>query len=110
MPHISLIFETEGTIDPRRYNAPNANEIAFVFKNNEGEPPADRDLKAYPKHLTIPLNSSSDKTSDLLSVDTMMNICEPMCYPLIYPYGNRGWDRNLMQTGKKIITIIISWK
>ena len=99
MPHIALIFETEGNLDPRRYNSPNANEISFIFKNKYGEPPSDRDLKAYPKHLDIPLYSGHDQPYNLLSVNTMMNICEPMCYPLLYPYGNRGWDRNLLQLG-----------
>jgi hypothetical protein len=101
LPVISLIFETEGTPDPRRYNSPNSNEIAFIFKNDDGEPPVERDLKAYPKHLSIPLNSSVGTSCDLLSVDTMMNICEPMCYPLLYPYGDRGWDKNLIQAGIK---------
>ncbi len=100
-----MIFETEGNKDIRRFNAPVANEVAFVFRNNDGEPPANRDLKAYRKVLNIPLTTLENNNYQTISVNTTMNICEPMCYPLLYPYGEKGWDMYLKQTGLIFIYI-----
>lgn len=86
-----MIFETGRISDPRRYNAPNTNEIAFVFKDNNGIPPFERDLKAYKNSCEIQLNNKYNTKK----IDTLMNICEPMCYPILYPYGDLGWDKNM---------------
>lgn len=102
LPYISLVFDTERVIEPHRYNTLTANEIAYVFKNDNGGPPADRDIKAYPKNLNIPLHSTDNSISDLIIIDTMMNICEPMTYPLLYPYGDLGWDKYLIQTSNDL--------
>lgn len=65
--------------DQRRYNAPRANEIAVVFRNIDGEPPFERDIRIYNK-----------KSNDVQQISIMDKRCDPMCYPLLYPYGNDG--------------------
>ena len=49
-PAINLNFTITRNSDRGRYNLPAANEIAIAFRNEEGEPPFDRDFKAYPKN------------------------------------------------------------
>ena len=95
MPHLSLIFETDKNKDQRRFNAPVSNEIAFIFKNANGEPPFSRDLLTYPKSLYIPLRSDYNT----IRIGSQMNVCDPMTYTLLFPWGDLGWNSNIMQIG-----------
>lgn len=64
--------------DPRRYNAPRANEVAIVFQSNDGEPPLERDLLI---HLRPdPLNLSSTRTKRIRILDPLL---DAMTYPLL---------------------------
>lgn len=105
-----MIFDTTSGNDSRRYNAPVANEVAFVFKNDSGEPPSDRDLRAYKFNLTIPVHGSIDSKYNIKKVDALMNVFEPMTYPLC-PYGELGWHENMIQEGiEKFILYVYCYK
>ena len=84
LPQISLILDTNSGNDSRSYNAPVSNEVAFVFKNDSGEPPADRDLRAYKVNLTIPVRGSPDSAFEIKNIDALMNVCEPI---IVYIYN-----------------------
>lgn len=49
IPDIQMWITRNRNDDHRRYNAPSCNEIAIVFRNNDGEPPADRDIAIHPR-------------------------------------------------------------
>ncbi|XP_071581591.1 uncharacterized protein [Temnothorax nylanderi] len=76
--------------DQRRYNAPQANEIAVVFQNVDGEPPFERDIRIYNKN-----------SNDVQQISILDKRCDPMCYPLLYPYGNDGWHSELKSDNPK---------
>lgn len=74
---------------PGRFNAPTAsNEIAMIFVNPDGEPPFERDIKVYRKN---PDNSQHQ----MIPMNILNPLLEPMTYPLLMPYGNDGWKPSL---------------
>ena len=75
-------------MDRRRFNFQRNNEIAAVFSANaDGEIP-----ESY-------VTTCDRNTRKLQSVSTMEPNVEPRVYPLFYPFGTRGWHRDLRQTG-----------
>lgn len=68
-----------------RFNLPSADEIAAVFTTKDGDPPAQYDLKVFPK---------GDGTGYLRNINSLHQLTDPMLYPLLFPYGERGWDMN----------------
>ena len=87
LPIVNLVFRRDRHSDQRRYNAPNANEIAMAFVDNDGEPPFERDIRVYPRN---PLNSQQP----LIKLNILSPNLDPMTYPLIFPYGEPGWRPN----------------
>ncbi len=51
IPIIHMVFQRDKHSDQRRYNAPNANEIAMMFVNSNREPPFEPDIRIYPLTL-----------------------------------------------------------
>ncbi|KMQ87777.1 hypothetical protein RF55_12854 [Lasius niger] len=88
--NLMLSFRKDPKQDKRRYNAPQANEIAVVFKNVDGEPPFERDIRIYNKN-----------SNDVQQISILDKRCDPMCYPLLYPYGNDGWHSELKSYNPK---------
>lgn len=86
---LELRFVDNIHMDLRRYNKPTADEIAGVFNSTEGEPPTHRHVVVYHKQ-------SGPK---LLSV--MSPHCDPMLYPLLFPYGEPGWDHQMTHNGPR---------
>jgi len=76
-------------MDIRRFNKPSADEIAADFSSTEGEPPQNR-------HVVVHHRQGGPK---LLSV--MSPHCDPMVYPLLFPFGEPGWDPNLIHNGQR---------
>lgn len=70
--------------DPRRYNLPIANEVAAVFISEDGEPPFDRDIAVHPRSGT-----------GLQNISIISPNCDPMVYPLLFPYGEPGYQRGI---------------
>ncbi|KMQ85060.1 hypothetical protein RF55_16648 [Lasius niger] len=88
--NLMLSFRNDPQHDQRRYNAPRANEIAVVFQNVDGEPPFERDIRIYNKN-----------SNDVQQISILDKRCDPMCYPLLYPYGNDGWHSELKSYNPK---------
>ena len=84
MPSFHLGFVSGKTPEPHRYNKPSsAGEIACVFVAKDGAPPHNRDIVIYPHGEPVirpPANN-----------DQIM----PLTYPLLFPYGDRGWQPDL---------------
>ncbi|XP_060129913.1 uncharacterized protein LOC132592021 [Zootoca vivipara] len=72
--------------DQRRYNAPKHNEVAFIFQNDDGEPPLERDLLIHCKASTDDINKRTTQRISVLDPNL-----EPMVYPLLFPYGDQSW-------------------
>ncbi|XP_071574288.1 uncharacterized protein [Temnothorax nylanderi] len=89
-PNLMLCFRNDPQHDQRRYNAPRANEIAVVFQNVDSEPPFERDIRIYNKN-----------SNDVQQISILDKRCDPMCYPLLYPYGNNGWHSELKSHNPK---------
>ena len=86
-----MILRKDNNDDLRRYNDPNVNEVAIIFRNQDGQPPANRDIVTWPKNrneVTIPLRSQYKSQR----INTQMSVCDPMTYPLLFPLGDHGWQ------------------
>lgn len=70
---------TESGQNKGRYNVPKANEIAMIFRTEDGVPPTNRDICIYPK---------GDR---LCNISTLNPNCEPMTYVLFFPFGESGF-------------------
>ncbi|XP_030066701.1 uncharacterized protein LOC115475101 [Microcaecilia unicolor] len=87
-PRISMAIVQDRKHDPRRYNAPRANEVAFIFQNTEGEPPLHRDL-------IIHCRNTEKQTNQTEIISVLDPNLEPMVYPLLFPYGDQSWGINI---------------
>src|SRR5271156_2252926 len=91
-----LIFDRQD--DQRRYNATTSNEVALVFKNTDGEPPFDRDIR---------IHCRNDNENKYISVPFWNPNCDPMTYPLFFPHGEAGWRESLRQdTVNRRVTLL----
>src|SRR5277367_5278029 len=87
IPVVNMVFRRDRHSDQRRYNAPNSNEIAMVFENKDGEPPFERDIRVYPSDPENPENS-------FINISILSPNLDPMAYPLLFPFGEAGWQPN----------------
>jgi hypothetical protein len=77
--------------DPRRFNIPKVGEISAVFSDPNGEPPSDINFLLYPKN----------ESRGVTNLTYMNPNCDPMVYPLLFPYGERGWSSQLKHEKEK---------
>ncbi|XP_058809674.1 uncharacterized protein LOC131674878 [Phymastichus coffea] len=83
-PELQLLFSLKPGFDRRRFNSQRINEVAAIFSTTaDGEIPE--------SYVTI----RNKHTKELQCVSSMDPNVEPWIYPLFYPYGSRGWHRNL---------------
>ncbi|XP_058789586.1 uncharacterized protein LOC131663282 [Phymastichus coffea] len=83
-PELQLLFSLKPGFDRRRFNFQRTNEVAAIFSTT-----ADGEI---PESYVIIRNKN---TKVLQYVSTMDPNVEPWLYPLFYPYGSRGWHKNL---------------
>jgi len=81
--------------DQRRYGPPTADEVAAVFVGDDGRPPRDISLVMYNRnpigaHYRMQTLSARSRHAD------------PMLYPILFPYGEFGWQDNMMQRGNRV--------
>ncbi|XP_044005604.1 uncharacterized protein LOC122850538 [Aphidius gifuensis] len=79
-----LIFSTKPGKDARRYNVQKINEVAAIFTTT-----ANGDIPE--SYVTI----HNKNTKKLEYVSNMDPNVEPWIYPLFYPFGTRGWHRDI---------------
>ncbi|XP_058799382.1 uncharacterized protein LOC131668913 [Phymastichus coffea] len=83
-PELQLLFSLKPGFDRRRFNFQRTNEVAAIFSTTaDGEIPE--------SYVTI----RNKNTKVLHYVSTMDPNVEPWIYPLFYPYGSRGWHKNI---------------
>ena len=92
VPIVSMVLRRDRRADQRRYNAPNANEIAMVFVNEDGAPPFDRDIRIYPVN---PVNAEQQ----FIHINILSPNLDPYTYAILYPYGEPGWQPNWRMEG-----------
>ncbi|XP_065217552.1 uncharacterized protein LOC135843544 [Planococcus citri] len=85
--NVSMMIRQNRTVDCRRYNLPNCSEVAVIFKNNDGAPPFQRDIRIYPK---------SENNDTFININSFSCNLDPMCYTLMFPYGEPGWEPNML--------------
>ena len=87
---VRMVFMENPTLDMRRYNAPSCQtDVAAIFVGEDGEPPAQRDICIYPR-------GDACKRISVLNMN-----CDPMVYPLLFPYGDPGWHIQLTHVEEK---------
>ncbi|GBN24266.1 hypothetical protein AVEN_109702-1 [Araneus ventricosus] len=81
---LKMVFLEDKNLDMRRYNAPTlCTEVAAIFVGDNGEPPANRDICAYPVENTCQ------------SISPLNQCCDPMTYLLLFPRGESSWNTGM---------------
>lgn len=80
--YFARIVCEKGT-DPRRYNAPTAEEVAVLLPGDGSEATSHRDLIL--QYRNGPLKRIFETNASY----------QPMVYVLLFPYGENGWHRGL---------------
>ena len=87
-PEMQLLFTLNAETDSRRYNFQQTNEVAAIFTmTGDGEIPE--------SYVTV----RNSNTKDLKTVSSMSPYVKPWIYPLLYPYGDLGWNKNMPRIG-----------
>ena len=91
---LQLIFSLKPGYDRNRYNLQRTNEVAAVFVTT-----ADGDIPE--SYVTI----RNKATRVLQSVSSMDPNVEPMVYPLFYPRGLQGWQKNIVKINNRTFVV-----
>ena len=81
----ALRFKSGSTPDPRRYNQPSARDVAVVYTNSD--PPSFRAATVYCR--------SDEGCGDTHQMSSLNEHVDPLTYPLLFPYGEKGWCPDL---------------
>lgn len=105
LPDVSMIFRSEDTPDPRRYNSPtHSTEIGVLIVNGEGHRNVNK-----PTHrdVVIRLRNNGSTENGLQSINEINQHYDPMHYVLMFPRGDPGWNINMhTANGLKKVTIM----
>lgn len=85
---VNLAFIRNPKSDERRFNLPLMNSIAAVFTDQDGVPPFNRDFQVYSKCD----DAQSTNENPRLKLNILSAHLEGMCYPLLNPHGELGWE------------------
>lgn len=85
--------------------APVHGEIAAVFSDFDGLPPEGTILYAQARELGMPLiGILAQRINNILSqIDQRNPNCDPLCYPIIYVFGEAGYDERI-QHNQAVLT------
>jgi len=92
---VSMHFVADTARDQRRYGPPTADEVAAVFVGDDGRPPRDINLVMYNRN---PI----DAHHRMQTLSAGSRHADPMLYPVLFPYGECGWQDNMRQRGNRI--------
>jgi hypothetical protein len=88
-----ILHEDLPNLDQRRYNRPAADEVAAIMIGG--------DLDTRGRDIIVRARNQSGNT--LQRIYESHQQYDPLQYPLLFPYGEVGWDFNLRMTnGKRI--------
>lgn len=80
---ICLTINENPQLDRRRYNIPrNVGEVAVIYEGTDGELPPCNDLRVFLR----------DDPSALTFLNTGSCHLDPLCFPLLFPKGELGWQ------------------
>ena len=96
---VFMHIRTDRADDQRRYNAAAANEIAAVFTSEDGTPPSclKYEIVIHPRPTTD--SRGNLRHNELQCIQRMNPNCDPMIYPLLFPYGEQGWRNDIRYVG-----------
>jgi hypothetical protein len=98
--------------DMRRYNKPKVYEPAVVFRSPDGAPPSNRDIVVWPKREDRSPYAAPPSARDIVlwprndtytcyRIDDKSEHVDPLAYPLLFPYGDGGWQPGLRHSGER---------
>jgi len=87
---VRMVFRAESAPDPRRYNAPTADEIGVLIIGCDDESDVE------PKNRDIVLHLRGQENNDgLFRLSELNQHYDPFHYVLMFPKGDRGWNINI---------------
>lgn len=91
--NIRMYISVDQRSDTRRFNDAVTTDVATIFTSDDGAPPIDRHMIVY-----------SRDNSPLQHISMLNSALDPLCYPLLFPYGDHGWHQNIQQinTARKV--------
>ena len=91
--NVKMYFKEDPSADMRRYNPARVSEVAAIFSGVDGQAPSVErsDIVIYPRNANTIL-SSRLRNNGLITITKMSPHCDPMVYPLLFPFGEQGWN------------------
>lgn len=92
VPEVRLCFNLKRSVQ-KSYSVPVVSEVAAVFVMHGGGEVPDAHLVVHPRG-----------TRNIRTLSTLSPDLDPMCLPLLFPFGTQGWTTNMRyvrQTGKR---------
>ena len=78
----------------RTYCGPTASEVAIAYNENEAGAPIIGDSIAYPLHI--------NREQGPQHINVLSDLYEPLSYPLIYLFGEKGWSHKMTLNNNKV--------
>lgn len=82
--NVSMVIKVNRNTDIRRFNDAVQTDVAAIFRNDDGEPPFERNMVIF---------SKLGNTFRYISV--LDSSLDPLAYPLLFPNGDTGWHTNM---------------
>ena len=79
-----IIINCDAGLDQRVYNAPSASQVAAIW--------VDDDSSSSEQVHDIVVSAHS---GDFHAISYFLGCCDPLQYPLLFPYGDTGWHRGI---------------
>ena len=91
--NVKMYFKADPSADMRRYNPARVSEVAAIFSGVDGQAPSVErsDIVIYPRSVNTILSSRS-RNNGLITIPKISPHCDPMVYPLLFPFGEQGWN------------------
>jgi hypothetical protein len=88
LSNIRMVFRSENTPDPRRYNRPTAPEIGvLIIGNSDNE-----DGSFEPSNRDIVIRLKGGEGESLSRIKEINQFYDPLHYVLMFPNGDPGWN------------------
>lgn len=81
---VCMVIKVNHNTDLRRFNDAVHTDVAAIFKNDDGEPPFERNMVVFSK-----------LSNSVRSISVLDSSLDPLAYPLLFPNGDTGWHVNM---------------
>ncbi|KAK9690274.1 hypothetical protein RND81_09G117500 [Saponaria officinalis] len=85
-----IIINKNTVLDQRVYNAPTSDEVAVIWTENSSS------SESNSPHILV-----TGKANDSHRIKHYYGCYDPLQYPLLFPYGECGWNQGLLKIPKK---------